>query len=709
MNLPRQASAQVFDWAGHFDAIDETSYHVTINDMVVDDAGNVFTTGAIHGSVDMDPGTGVANYFSAGGDDPFVCKLNTGGGLEWAVSFGNLYNCSAEGIALDADGSIYVTGYFADQVDFDPGIETNTLTATGNNNDIFLLKLNADGSFAWAQRYGSSNDDRGAAVAVDDDGNILLTGSFIGTVDFQNGTGTTYLDSPTGTADAFVLRMNGAGEFVWAVSFTGDHPQLVNEVATDAAGNVFVAGYVYGTSDFGTASLVTPYDDPLGYIAKLLPTGVLAWVEAAAGEETTGLDVDATGHAVTVGYDAANSIKVVKWDTDGDALWELTPFCYPGVNGLGVALDVEGNVYVTGSNNAATMDFDPGPDTYYLDANGVYDPYIWKLDGDAAFAWAVEVTGTGYEGGRHVAVSDAGAVYCSGFFSGTVDFDPGAGEFPLTAISEEGSFVMRLNQCAPGSATEVVSACSYFTWANGDGNTYTESTDTPTWTYTTAAGCDSTLHLDLTINQPTSGADVVYTCNSYTWIDGNTYTENVSGAEYHLTDVNGCDSMVLLYLTLINVDTTLFAFEGTLFSNATGTDYQWVDCNDNNTPIPGEDESQFTPTVSGSYAVEITTAYCTMFSECMEVIVSGVDDVSAEPLMSVSPNPTTGTVQLSFTKGTSIRSISVLDAVGSLVSGPHPAQGTQVTISIAGPSGLYHLVATDGDGGTSRAVLVKAQ
>ena len=100
------------------------------------------------------------------------------------------------------------------------------------------------------------------------------------------------------------------------------------------------------------------------------------------------------------------------------------------------------------------------------------------------------------------------------------------------------------------TATDLVIACESYTWI--DGITYTESTNTATYTLTNAAGCDSVVTLNLTINHSTTGVDVITACESYTWIDGITYTESTNTATYTLTNAAGCDSIVTLDLTIID-------------------------------------------------------------------------------------------------------------------------------------------------------------
>ena len=99
------------------------------------------------------------------------------------------------------------------------------------------------------------------------------------------------------------------------------------------------------------------------------------------------------------------------------------------------------------------------------------------------------------------------------------------------------------------ATTDVVTACSSYTWING--NTYTASTDTVTTTLLAANGCDSIVTLDLTINSPVTSTEVVTACGSFTWIDGNTYTSSDTSASITLVASNGCDSVVNLDLTII--------------------------------------------------------------------------------------------------------------------------------------------------------------
>ena len=110
------------------------------------------------------------------------------------------------------------------------------------------------------------------------------------------------------------------------------------------------------------------------------------------------------------------------------------------------------------------------------------------------------------------------------------------------------AFKSYINTSNFGTDTQV--HCDSFTWI--DGITYTSSNNTATDTLINTAGCDSVVTLDLTILNSTTGVDVQSHCDSYTWIDGITYTSSNNTATDTLINAAGCDSVVTLDLTISN-------------------------------------------------------------------------------------------------------------------------------------------------------------
>ncbi|MDP6912257.1 MAG: SBBP repeat-containing protein, partial [Acidimicrobiales bacterium] len=148
-------------------------------------------------------------------------------------------------VVVDSSGNIYTTGRFGsagsgnETVDFDPGPGTANLTPNGGGYDAFVSKLDSSGNYVWAKSFGDSGNDSGAWVAVDSSGNVYTTGSFgVGPVDFDPGSGTDSRTSNGVLQDVYVLKLDSAGDYVWAKNFGDTNPDYGYSVAVDSSGNV---------------------------------------------------------------------------------------------------------------------------------------------------------------------------------------------------------------------------------------------------------------------------------------------------------------------------------------------------------------------------------------------------------------------------------------------------------------------------------------
>lgn len=221
------------------------------------------------------------------------------------------------------------------------------------------------------------------------------------------------------------------------------------------------------------------------------------------------------------------------------------------------------------------------------------------------------------------------------------------------------------NCCSTVFGTDTQSACGSFTWI--DGNTYTSDNNTATHTITNGSvnGCDSVVTLDLTILQPATGTDIQTPCSdSFTWIDGNTYTANNNTATHTITNgaANGCDSVVTLNLTFNFVDVSITTSENTITATLAGADYQWIDCG-TNTAINGETNQSFTATSNGSYAVVVDDGTCADTSVCETISGLGIINKSSD-FFSVSPNPSQGQFRLS---GNGVMTYTITDLSGKII------------------------------------------
>jgi hypothetical protein len=209
---------------------------------------------------------------------------------------------------------------------------------------------------------------------------------------------------------------------------------------------------------------------------------------------------------------------------------------------------------------------------------------------------------------------------------------------------------------------DVVHACGSYTWSNGV--TYTSSNNTATDTLVSINGCDSVVLLDLTMGYATSGSDIQTSCDSLTWIDGITYYSNTSNAYHTIVNATGCDSVVRLFLTIIPIDVTTSSNWSSISANAVGMSYQWMDCSDNSL-ISGATNITYTATVNGSYAVIISNSIgCVDTSDCVNLTNVGINEGDINTVVSLYPNPTSNIVNLTMNDNAGKVQVNVLDISG---------------------------------------------
>jgi cysteine-rich repeat protein len=204
--------------------------------VAVDGVGNILVTGEFQQSVDF----GGTVLTSTGSRDIFVAKYSASGVLDWAKSFGGTTGDSGRGVAADALGNVFITGYFYNTVNFGGG----SLTSAGSG-DIFVAKFSASGAHEWSKRFGGTNVDYGNAIAVDGNNEIIITGSFKGTVDFGGGAFSSLSD------DIFVAKYSGFGGYQWSEHYRAPWYQFGSAIAVNGNSNIAVTGKFENTVDFG--------------------------------------------------------------------------------------------------------------------------------------------------------------------------------------------------------------------------------------------------------------------------------------------------------------------------------------------------------------------------------------------------------------------------------------------------------------------------
>ncbi|HOY33143.1 MAG TPA: choice-of-anchor Q domain-containing protein [Bacteroidales bacterium] len=251
------------------------------------------------------------------------------------------------------------------------------------------------------------------------------------------------------------------------------------------------------------------------------------------------------------------------------------------------------------------------------------------------------------------------------FFNGQNLMTSGIYYDTLTNVSNCDSLVtLNLTVYDPVNAMDVQTACNTYTWINGI--TYTSSNNTATYVLTNNAGCDSTVTLNLTIRHSTAATDVQTACDTYTWINGITYTSGNNTATYVLTNHAGCDSTVTLNLTIYTVDNSVSVYDPMITANADGATYQWLDCNNSFSFIPGETAQSFTALTNGNFAVEVTGNGCTDTSVCVNVLTVGMPENISDGEIRIYPNPANSFITIASSGGI-INGLKLINTLGQII------------------------------------------
>lgn len=306
---------------------------------------NIYLTGSFRGTVDFDPGvsSNIISSSAGGGVDMFVLKLDSNGAFVWAHGFGAQTSGSIYGrdIAIGNSGELWLTGLLGPGVvvDMDPGAGTQLISTVGGS-DAYILKLDLNGQYQWGYAIGGNGSfqEEGRAILPSANGGAYLMGVFSGTVDFDPGPGTYNLTADY--YDVFVLKLNSAGNFVWAGALIGRDTDDGYGFALDNQENLYLSGQ---------------YDTDID------------------------LDPGPGTNLVTTNGGGASDVFLCKLDSSGNMAWGYSlggPFsdgpCY-------LSLTDNHEIYLAGRFHT-NFDSDPGPGNSNLNSNGSLDIFVAKLN-----------------------------------------------------------------------------------------------------------------------------------------------------------------------------------------------------------------------------------------------------------------------------------------------------------------------------------------
>lgn len=319
----------------------------------------------------------------------------------WSTSLGSPVGEDAAGtIVADSMGNVYSAGRFSDSI----RTENNTIwTHSEGNYDCYLSKQDPGGNFSWIAAFGSSGFDAITKIACDRLQNTYVVGYFSDTMHLMiNGNSQTYVSQEQGNnADIFAGKFDPSGNIVWFHVLGNTYSETIISLTLDADDNVYLGGGFRGTLDFDPSPAVNELTSASGgiFISKMNSSGELIWVK-----------------------------KV-----DGNA----------DMNVSDLQVDLNGDIILSGQASV-TVDFDPGPDTFYLSPAG-QNAYILKIDAEGNFIWADLVRSDGFVYVQNIKIDHSNNMLISGVVAGSSMMIYGADTLNFVSDELEDIFLLKLS------------------------------------------------------------------------------------------------------------------------------------------------------------------------------------------------------------------------------------------------------------------------
>ncbi|MFI0430906.1 T9SS type A sorting domain-containing protein [Mariniflexile sp. HMF6888] len=604
--------------------------------------------------------------------------------FDWATAYINSPNAlRPERMAAQSNGITLMGARLDASVDADLGLGTSTVTKDHNSGQVYI-SFDPDGQFLWANKLESDDVLTTTSMVATINGSFYVVGNFstnlIATI---GGVEQTITDS--GYGSGFLAKFSATGQIEFIKNFVGTYAQNF-AVDVDGSGNVFIGGYFYDAL-FYPAGTNEPSNYLDVFVVKLNTSGDFQWIyrtEGAAGKmpdyQVNDIKVDSNGNINLWGsYREPNSYNLdfeegpgvteiastdqfssflLQINSSGNFNWVKSYMADAGplpreVLSESMALDSNDNIYIYGSAYGLVA-FDDANPTVKTDfsATNTEGFFLLKLSKDGVFIWLdpFEVY-NGLLQLSQITIAPDNTILITGAFIGSIDFDHTTGEQIIdnstsytdiffSKFQTDGSLLQAFNigrSDATDTAHDVVT--------DDYGNIY--------GTASCSTGSSGSFFIG---NIELSGANIRYV-----------YKIRSCGAE-----------------SVTQIDAS------TLRSNFSNASYQWLDCNNGNIPISGETNRTFTPTASGSYALETTSYNCgTEISPCFDLVTLGLNDFTKT--LSAYPNPTDGIVSIDLGTAHSNLNVTVVNSLGQKISSKFFKSAEKIDVVLPSNPGVYFI------------------
>lgn len=319
------------------------------------------------------------------------------GDLIWANYYGGYNHDESHEACTDADGNLYITGRYLEYTT----IGNFTLTSAGGY-DIYVAKINSNGTVDWAKSAGGVGDDNSFGICYDNIGNVAITGSFQSSAKFDD----THTLNSAGQSDIFLVKYSTSGEVVWASRAGSAGTDAGYAASSDANGNFYITGTKSGSVTFGLYTL----PNYAVFTVKYNNSGVVQWARELNYSQGYAICTDNSSNVFILGRYASGALPgttyfdifVAKYNSSGTLQWspvidsnsESDSQIYYDAPGA-ICSDNSGNIYVAGRNSSR-------------------DVFLSKYNTSASQLWSKTIKGSNFENVGGITVDDADYLHIIG-------------------------------------------------------------------------------------------------------------------------------------------------------------------------------------------------------------------------------------------------------------------------------------------------------
>ncbi|MCC6186800.1 MAG: SBBP repeat-containing protein [Chitinophagaceae bacterium] len=650
--------------------------------------------------------------------------------FHWAF---DLQAYTVNGMAIDSNDNVYVTGSFDDTTDFDPSAAVYKLTPIAGN-DVFVAKYNKLGALVWVVSFGSTDHDYAYDIKIDKNNSLVVTGDFWGSLSFDSA-GTKKYCYDNGNRDVFVLKLDLNGKYIFCKNLGGLYRDEARALAIDKQGNIYTTGTFYVQMDFDPSPSKVVYKPTTFstvtaecvFISKLDSNGNYVWGKYFAtkrycrsyaidvdkyenvylcGASVDSIDLNPDGGGYTPSPTSATAHYITKLNKNGSFAWAKQVEGYRTFTACpsSVKVDDTGNVYmqIWGSQYSSIGATTLPPGMAFITGLNLI-----KFDSAGAFKYlrGIGRGGAGpighlkYNSGTKFTFDSQNNIVSAFLIGAKADVDPSDDSVFLYSKSTFSIAVTKIDQSgkllwAYNFADTITNGPSALALSNRDNIylsgvfnykiDYDPSSDT---SFSKSSNGGTFVH-KMSSCQVKSNLSIA-ACNSFT-LGAYTYSESGSYKPIFIAK-NSCDSIVALNLSITHTNDSVVKTGSTLTALATSVSYQWVRC-PSYAAIVGATSNTYTPSTTGNYAVIIKDGICTDTSACINTWGLGIPDENHSPQqIAISPNPSTGLCTIHTGIAAKDMQLMLYNNMGTLVLS-QKTQSASSTINIANlPSGVYFI------------------